>query len=60
MGESDPEGCRGKRARMSAAAIRARAAELGFDAVGVARAEAPPGAGEGLAAFLAAGHHGGM
>ena len=45
---------------MSVAAIRARAGELGFDAVGVARAEAPPGAGEGLAAFLAAGHHGGM
>jgi len=45
---------------VSAAAIRARAAELGFDAIGVARAEAPPGAGAGLADFLAAGLHGDM
>jgi len=41
-------------------AIRARAFELGFDAVGFARAESPGGAGEGLGDFLAAGHHGDM
>ena len=42
------------------AAIRARAGALGFDAVGFASAVAPPGAADGLAAFLAAGHHGAM
>jgi epoxyqueuosine reductase len=33
---------------------------LGFDAVRVTRAEAGPAQGEGLSAFLAAGHHGEM
>jgi epoxyqueuosine reductase len=41
-------------------AIRARALEEGFDAVGFAAARAPEGAAEGLASFLAAGHHGDM
>ncbi len=41
-------------------AIRARAREEGFDAAGFARAEAPHGAGEGLAEFLARAHHGDM
>ena len=41
-------------------ALRDKAAALGFDAVGIAPAASPPGAAEGLAAFLAAGHHGGM
>jgi epoxyqueuosine reductase len=42
------------------AAIRARAAGLGFDAVGFARAELPAAARAGLAGFLAAGAHGDM
>jgi epoxyqueuosine reductase len=42
------------------AAIRERAAALGFDAVGFARAEMPPARQAGLREFLAAGHHGGM
>ncbi|MDE2334754.1 MAG: tRNA epoxyqueuosine(34) reductase QueG [Rhodospirillales bacterium] len=44
----------------AAAEIRARAATLGFDAVGIARAE--PGAEDAarLQMFLAAGHHGTM
>ncbi len=41
-------------------AIRARALQEGFDAVGFARAEAPAGAREGLLAWLAAGRHGQM
>ena len=41
-------------------AIRSRAFECGFDAVGFARAESPQDAGEGLAAFLAEGRHGEM
>ena len=43
-----------------AARIRDRALALGFDAVGVARADAVAGAGERLAAFVAAGWHGDM
>ena len=39
-------------------AIRARALEEGFDAVGFARAQAPTGAGANLKTFLAEGHHG--
>ena len=42
------------------AAIRDRALSIGFDAVGFAAAAATPAAAEGLAAFLAAGHHGSM
>src|SRR5690349_11534565 len=42
------------------AAIRERAAQEGFEAVGFAPAHAPDGAPEGLAEFLAAGHHGDM
>jgi epoxyqueuosine reductase len=41
-------------------AIRAAARAFGFDAVGFARAAAPAGATDALAAFLAAGHHGDM
>jgi epoxyqueuosine reductase len=41
-------------------AIRARAAQEGFDAVGFARAVGPEGAAEGLSAYLARGHHGDM
>lgn len=44
----------------AAAEIRAFAASLGFDAVGIARAEAGPHDGERLHAFLAAGAHGTM
>ena len=42
------------------AVIEAEARALGFDAFGVARAAAPPGARDGLSAFLSAGHHGTM
>jgi epoxyqueuosine reductase len=42
------------------AEIRARAEELGFDAVGFARAELPPAAGQRLRDLVAAGHHGEM
>ena len=41
-------------------AIRERAHEEGFEAVGFAEAHAPAGSTEGLAAFLALGHHGDM
>jgi epoxyqueuosine reductase len=41
-------------------AIRSRAFESGFDTVGFARAESPPGAGANLLAFLAEGRHGEM
>ena len=41
-------------------AIRARAREEGFDAIGFARAERPGGAAEGLTQFLEAGHEGEM
>ena len=41
-------------------AIRERAKAEGFEAVGFAAAGAPEGAPEGLAGFLAAGHHGDM
>ena len=41
-------------------AIRARARQEGFDAVGFAAAQSPEGAREGLAAFLEGGHHGDM
>jgi epoxyqueuosine reductase len=41
-------------------AIRERACEEGFEAVGFAAARAPEGAAEGLAEFLSAGHHGDM
>jgi epoxyqueuosine reductase len=41
-------------------AIRARAGELGFDAVRFARAAAPEGVGEHLAQFLVEGRHGTM
>ncbi len=47
-------------ARGAEAAIRTRACELGFDAVGIARAAAPAEAGRRLAEFLAAGHQGSM
>ena len=40
--------------------IRARAREEGFDAIGIARAAAPAGAGEGLSAYLERRHHGDM
>jgi epoxyqueuosine reductase len=49
MPEADPRGL-----------IRARAAELGFDAVRFARAKLPDGAAEGLEQFLAQGRHGSM
>jgi epoxyqueuosine reductase len=42
------------------AAIRAKALELGFDAIGFARAEAADGAREHLAEYLAQGYHGDM
>ena len=42
------------------AAIRERAKQEGFEAAGFAAARAPEGAREGLAAFLAADHHGDM
>lgn len=41
-------------------AIRNRALELGFDAVGFAPATLAPEARDGLAAYLAKGHHGDM
>jgi epoxyqueuosine reductase len=41
-------------------AIRARATDEGFDAVGFARAVRPAGAAEGLEEYLARGHHGDM
>ncbi|HEX5279921.1 MAG TPA: tRNA epoxyqueuosine(34) reductase QueG [Micropepsaceae bacterium] len=41
-------------------AIRSRAFEAGFDAVGFARAESPPGARENLEAYVAEGRHGEM
>jgi epoxyqueuosine reductase len=41
-------------------AIRERALAEGFDAAGFARAERPAGAAEGLAEYLARGHHGDM
>ncbi|HEY4161489.1 MAG TPA: tRNA epoxyqueuosine(34) reductase QueG [Dongiaceae bacterium] len=41
-------------------AIRAKALELGFDAVGFAKAELAPETRDNLGAFLAAGHHGDM
>ncbi|MDX1483642.1 MAG: tRNA epoxyqueuosine(34) reductase QueG [Alphaproteobacteria bacterium] len=40
--------------------IRAKARELGFDEAGFAPADGADGAAEGLADFLAAGHHGDM
>ncbi|HEY3639279.1 MAG TPA: tRNA epoxyqueuosine(34) reductase QueG [Rhizomicrobium sp.] len=49
MPEADPRG-----------AIRARAEELGFDAVRFARAHLPDSAAEGLGNFIAAGRHGTM
>ncbi len=42
------------------AEIRAKAEELGFDAVGFARADLPEAAGERLRALVEAGHHGEM
>ncbi|WP_375380399.1 tRNA epoxyqueuosine(34) reductase QueG [uncultured Sphingomonas sp.] len=42
------------------ARIRAKAAELGFAACGIARADAAPRAGERLREWLAEGRHGGM
>jgi epoxyqueuosine reductase len=44
----------------SRTAIRERAKSEGFEAVGFAAAQRPEGAHEGLAAFLARGHHGDM
>jgi epoxyqueuosine reductase len=41
-------------------AIRAKARAEGFDAVGFARASAPPGAAEGLKNYLGRGYHGDM
>jgi epoxyqueuosine reductase len=41
-------------------AIRERAREEGFDAVGFARAASPQGAREGLTLYLERGHHGDM
>src|SRR5258706_14005207 len=41
-------------------AIRKRALEEGFDAVGIAGAHSPEGAAEGLAGFLEQAHHGDM
>ncbi|MCB8873714.1 tRNA epoxyqueuosine(34) reductase QueG [Acidisoma silvae] len=43
-----------------AAAIRAKAQDLGFGAVGFGPADLPPGAGARLAELVAAGHHGEM
>jgi epoxyqueuosine reductase len=40
--------------------IRDFATAEGFDAVGFARAQSPPGAADDLKAYLAAGHHGAM
>ena len=40
--------------------IKAKAAELGFAACGIARADAAPAAGERLRQWLAEGRHGGM
>ena len=40
--------------------IKAKAAELGFVACGIARADAAPQAGERLREWIAAGHHGEM
>ncbi len=40
--------------------IAEKAAALGFDAVGFTRAKMPPGPGEGLREYLAAGRHGEM
>jgi len=40
--------------------IRARALEEGFDVAGFTHAHLPQSAGDGLAAFLARGHHGDM
>jgi epoxyqueuosine reductase len=40
--------------------LKAKAAELGFDAVGIARADAAPMAGERLRQWLAEGRHGDM
>ncbi len=40
--------------------IKAKAAELGFVACGVTRADAAPHAGDGLRQWIAAGHHGEM
>ena len=40
--------------------IKAKAAELGFVACGIARADAAPAAGEELRQWIAAGHHGDM
>lgn len=48
------------RAIAAAADIRAEALRLGFDAVGFGRAHLAEEARARLAAFLAAGHHGGM
>jgi len=45
---------------ISTSEVRARALQAGFDVVRFAKAAAPPLAGERLAAFLAAGHHGDM
>ncbi|MFT2094443.1 tRNA epoxyqueuosine(34) reductase QueG [Acidiphilium multivorum] len=42
------------------AAIAARAAALGFDAIGIARARLPESVRDNLRAHLAAGHHGTM
>ncbi|MBL8654004.1 MAG: tRNA epoxyqueuosine(34) reductase QueG, partial [Alphaproteobacteria bacterium] len=42
------------------ARIRAKALELGFEAVGFARASSSDQAREGLRQFLEAGHHGDM
>jgi len=44
----------------AAAALKARAAELGFDAAGIARADAAWEAGAQLAHFIAEGRHGEM
>jgi epoxyqueuosine reductase len=41
-------------------AIKAKARAEGFDAVGIARAESPEGAREGLMRYLERGHHGDM
>ena len=40
--------------------IKAKAAELGFVACGIANADAAPEAGEQLREWIAAGHHGEM
>ena len=51
-GSADPQ--------QAARRIRERALALGFDAVGIARADAADAAGDRLAAFVAAGWHGDM